>query len=301
MLLLYRELHGLPQQELADLLGYSRTYISRMETGSRPVTDIATLRHIADRLGLPLHCVGIIDDADGDRQLMIQLAESVLSLAEIGRQAGRAATAVGELWPLVARLEARVADGYADVDILRLLARARISLGVSLGHVLPEERTATAARWTGKGLALARRLDDPGLYAHALRHHGNELRKAKLLGSALNRLGQARGMARTLLERAEAAILLARAAGAAGQATLFDHATEQAHRLLGEAEPTALFSAFTLHEVRLRGLMATGRAGEAVELLGSAPRPRLTTSPQWQIIATITAGEVLLPWRPGCG
>ncbi|MEU5383250.1 helix-turn-helix domain-containing protein [Kitasatospora cineracea] len=294
ILLLYRDLYQVPQQELADLLGYSRTYISRLETGSRTVTDIGTLRHIATCLGLPPHSLGVADDADGDQPLVIQLAESVLALAEIARQAGQATTAVGELWPLVARLEARVTDGHTDMDILRLLARARVSLGVALGHVLPEERLSTAARWTGKGLSLARRLDDPSLHAHALRHHGNELRKAKLLGSAVHRLGQARDLARTPLERAEAVVLLARAAGTAGHRGLFDEATEQARQLLDQAPSTALFSAFTVHEVRLRGLMATERVEEAVELLDRAPRPALTTSSQWQIIAAITAGEVLL-------
>ncbi|MGW1173926.1 helix-turn-helix domain-containing protein [Kitasatospora sp. NPDC002543] len=177
---LYRELHGLPQQELADLLGYSTSYVARIETGSRTITDIGALRHIAERLGLPPHCLGITDEADGDHQLVIQLAESVLRLAEIARQAGQATVAVAELWPLVARLEARAADGHADLDTLRLLARARVGLGVALGHVLPEERLASAARCTGKGLNVARRLGDPGLHANALRHHGNELRKAGL-------------------------------------------------------------------------------------------------------------------------
>ncbi|MGW7447584.1 hypothetical protein [Kitasatospora sp. NPDC054795] len=47
---------------------------------------------------------------------------------EAGRQAGprtRRPTAVVELWPLVGRLEARTEDCHADLDTLRLLARAR--------------------------------------------------------------------------------------------------------------------------------------------------------------------------------
>ncbi|MEV7026045.1 helix-turn-helix transcriptional regulator [Kitasatospora sp. NPDC093558] len=294
ILQLYREIHGLPQQELADLLGYSTSYVSRIETGSRTITDIGALRHLAERLDLPPHCLGITDDADADHQLVIQLAESVLRLAEIARQAGQATIAVTELWPLVARLEARTADGHADLDTLGLLVRARVGLGVALGHVLPEERLATAARWTGKGLNVARRLGDPGLHAHALRHHGNELRKSGLHLRALDRLGQARDTARTTTERAEAVVLLARAAGAAGHTALFDEAVEDGHRLLNEAAPTALFSAFTLHEVRLRGLMVTGRVAEAVRQLDQAPAAGLPATSQWQIIAAITAGEVLL-------
>ncbi|MEU9074393.1 helix-turn-helix transcriptional regulator [Kitasatospora sp. NPDC048538] len=294
ILQLYREIHSLPQQELADLLGYSTSYVSRIETGSRTITDVGALRHIADRLGLPPHCLGITDDADGDHQLVIQLADSVLRLAEIARQAGQATTAVAELWPLVARLEARTADGHTDLDTLRLLARARIGLGVALGHVLPEERLATAARWTGKGLSIARRLGDPDLQAHALRHHGNELRKSGLHLRALDRLAQARDTARTATERAEAVVLLARAAGTAGIAHVFDEAVEAGQRLLDEAPPTALFSEFTIHEVRLRGLMSTGRVAEAVRQLDRAPAAGLGATSQWRIIAAITAGQVLL-------
>ncbi|WP_317621329.1 helix-turn-helix domain-containing protein [Streptomyces sp. CBMA123] len=289
----YRELHGLPQQELADLLGYSTSYVSRVETGSRTITDIGALRHIADRLRLPPHCFGITDDVDGDHHAMIQFAESVLRLAEIARQAGQASAAVDELWPLVARLEARVADGRTETDVLWLLARARVGLGVALGHVLPDERLATAARWTGKGLTVARRLGDPVLHTYALRHHGNELRKARLLGAAVDRLTRARDAARTADERAEAVILLARAAGSAGNRAVFDDAVTESLRLLDVARTTPLFSDFSHHEVHVRGLAATGRVQEAVRVLERAPTPRLHTTTQWRIISAITAGQVL--------
>ncbi|MFC9328872.1 helix-turn-helix domain-containing protein [Kitasatospora sp. NPDC057015] len=293
ILVFYRELHHLPQEELGTLLGYSTSYISRVETGSRTITDVVALRQIAERLALPPHVLGVTDDADGDHRAMVQFADSVLRLAEIARQAGKAAAAVDELWPLVARLEARAADGYTETDVLRLLARARVGLGVALGHVLPEERLATAARWTGKGTAITRRLGDRGLHAFALRHHGNELRKARMLGAALDRLTLARDLAGTPTERAEAIILLGRAAGNAGHAALFDSAVTEGRRLLDVASVTPLFSEFTHHEVQLRGLAAVGRIGEAVALLDRAPSPSLRTSAQWQIISAITAGQVL--------
>ncbi len=225
---------------------------------------------------------------------MIQFGESVLRLAEIARHTGQAAVAVDELWPLVARLEARAADGHTDTDVLRLLARARVGLGVALGHILPEERLATAARWTGKGVAVARRLDDQTLHAHALRHHGNELRKAGLHHAALERLARARDLSRTPDDRAAAVILLARAAGTARATTVFDDAVTESRRLLETANTTALFSEFTLHEVQLRGLAATSRVPTAVELLERAPTAGLRTSPQWRIISAITASQILL-------
>ncbi|MEU0383190.1 hypothetical protein [Streptomyces chartreusis] len=71
---------------------------------------------------------------------MLQFGESTVRLAEVARQSGHAAEAVSELWPLVARREARVEDGHTERDALHLLARARVGLGVALGNVLPEER-----------------------------------------------------------------------------------------------------------------------------------------------------------------
>ncbi|MFG5724176.1 helix-turn-helix domain-containing protein [Streptomyces murinus] len=292
ILVFYRQLNQLPQEELGALLGYSTSYISRVETGSRTITGIGALRHIAECLGLPPHVFGITDEADGDHRAVIQFGESVLRLADIARQAGHAAAAVDELWPLIARLEARAADGHTDV--LRLLARARVGLGVTLGHVLPEERLATAARWTGKGVAIARRLDERPLHAHALRHHGNELRKAGLHHAALERLGRARDLSRTPDDRAAAVILLARAAGTAGAAKVFDEAVAEGRSLLDTAGVTPLFSEFTLHEVELRGLAATGRTQQAVDLLERSPAPGLQASPQWRVISAITAGEVLV-------
>ena len=45
---------------------------------------------------------------------MIAFAESTIRLAGLARSAGRAGEAVNELWPLVARLEARAAEGHLE-------------------------------------------------------------------------------------------------------------------------------------------------------------------------------------------
>ncbi|MFI8943167.1 hypothetical protein [Streptomyces syringium] len=94
-----------------------------------------------------------------DHQAVIQFGESTVCLAEIARQSGHASAAVEELWPLVARLEARVDDGYAERDGLHLLARAR----VGLGNMLPGERLDTAAHWTASSLSIADYFGDPSL------------------------------------------------------------------------------------------------------------------------------------------
>ena len=109
---------------------------------------------------------------------MLAFGTSVIRLADIARHGGRAAEAASELWPLITRLEARIATGHAEPEAVRLLAQARVSFGVTLGHLLPEEQMATAARWTGRALRLAWDLGDRTLLASVLRMHGNELRKA---------------------------------------------------------------------------------------------------------------------------
>ena len=75
----YRRASTLTQQQLADMLGYDRTYISMIESGRRSVA----------------------------------FGTSVIRLAGIARHSGRAAEAVSELWPLITWLEARAAAGYA--------------------------------------------------------------------------------------------------------------------------------------------------------------------------------------------
>ena len=168
-----------------------------IETGRRTIGDIRTLRHIARTLGLPAHLFGVTDTDDADFTAMVQFGDSTIRLADLARQAGRAVDAVNELWPLVARLEARAAEGHIERDTLALLARARVALGVSLGTVLPEERLATAARWTGKALRIAEHLDDTPFLAHTLRMHGNELRKTNRIPAAITRLSRAVALSTT--------------------------------------------------------------------------------------------------------
>lgn len=207
----YRRVNGLSQEKLAVVLGYDKTYISMIERGRRAVHDVATRRHIARTLAIPPHLLGVTDPADTEYIAMIAFAESTIRLAELARSAGRAGEAVNELWPLVARLEARAAEGHLEQATLGVLGQAWISLGVSLGTVLPDERLWVATRWTGKGLTAARHLDSPALAAYALQMHGNELRKAGHTTPAVTVLQQAAATATTGQERGAALALLARA------------------------------------------------------------------------------------------
>ncbi|MFG2227689.1 helix-turn-helix transcriptional regulator [Streptomyces sp. NPDC048644] len=291
----HRRVHGQTQVDIGDLLGYDKTYVSALELNKRTLTDIGSLRHVAEQLALPPHVLGITDVADTDHRAMIQFGRSTVRLAEIARQSGHAGEAVAELWPLAARLEARVKDGHTERDVLSLLAQARLGLGTALGNVLPEERLSTAAHWTAKSLALATHFDDPAFTSTALRMHGNELRKAGLHGAAVTRLVRAAALAPDQAGRAAVLPLLARAAGTLGSARLFDRAVAEAHRLLETTDHTSLFNPVALREIHLRGLVATGRIRAAIDRAEQPdPTPTITVAPQWRAIELITLGRVRL-------
>ncbi|KOV78519.1 XRE family transcriptional regulator [Nocardia sp. NRRL S-836] len=298
ILRVYRRLNGLSQERLALLLGYDKTYVSMIETGRRTISDIATRRHIARTLGLPMHALGVTDDDDADFAAMIQFGDSTIRLAEIARQSGRAVDAVNELWPLVVRLEARAAGGRAERDTTILLGQGRAALGVSLGTVLPEERLTAAARWTGKALVIAERLGDRAFLAHALRMHGNELRKADHVGAAIARLSRAVAVSEDREGQGAALALLARAAGEHGDPDLFDLAINgYRERLDNGGGRGMLFNPFTFREIQLRGLIATGRAADAVQLMRMDVPDAAPVAPQWHVIERVTAGQVLLAAR----
>lgn len=298
ILRVYRRLNKLSQERLATLLGYDKTYVSMIETGRRNISDVATRRHIARTLGLPMHVLGVTDNDDADFAAMIQFGDSTIRLAEIARQAGRAVEAVNELWPLVARLEARAAEGRAERDMMILLGQGRAALGVSLGTVLPEERLTAAARWTGKALVIAERLGDRTFLAHALRMHGNELRKADHIGAAIARLSRAVAVSEDREGQGAAFALLARAAGEHGDPDLFDLAINgYRERLNLGAGRGMLFNPFTFREIELRGLVGTNRVHDAVRIMETEQPNSVPVAPQWQVIERVTAGEVLLAAR----
>ncbi len=289
----YRAATGTSQRCLAELLGYDPTYISMIETGRREISDVVTRLRIARRLGLPAHTLGVSDPGDADFTAMLQFGESTIRLAAIARQSGRGAEAVNELWPLVTRLESRVADGHVERDVMRILVRARAELGVSLGYVLPEERLVSATRWIGRALLLAEHLDDRDLLAFALRVHGNELRKVGRTAAAVARLRRSAALSREA-DRGAALVQLARAAGEVGDRALFDHAMRAASRLVDGTPGLGLASLYALREVHLRGLVRTGRPGLAMTMLERHRMPSTMIPPQWQAIVQVTIGEVLL-------
>jgi hypothetical protein len=95
--------------------------------------------------------------------------------------------------------------------------------------------------------------------------------------------------------RGAAYALLARAAGELGDRDLFDHAILGYRGLLDRADTHGiLVNPFTFREIRLRGLVATGRPRTAARLLRTQHVDVLPVAPQWRIIESVTAGHVLI-------
>ncbi len=292
----YRTITGTSQQQLGELLGFDQAYVSRLERGERRIRDIRALARVAEQLGIPPQVLGLASDDGADFAAMLQFADSTLRLAEVARQTGRAVEAVRELGPLVARLEARLAEGRADREVLVLLANARLSLGTALGHVLPEERLAVAARWTGRAFTLARRLGDEALEAGSLRMHGNELRKTGHVAAGIGRLARSLTLTSDPSLRGTTLGLLARAAAEHGDAELFDAAISETLRLLDQTSGhSMLFNPFSIREIHMRGLLATRRAEVAATLADDPGHQAglLGVAPQWRIIDLITVADVL--------
>lgn len=289
----YRTASGLTQEQLAARLGYDKTYVSMIETGRRAVHDVPARRHIARTLAIPPHLLGVTDPRDTEHAAMVAFAQAIIRLADLARAGGQAAEAVNELWPLVARLEARAADGHLEAGTLTVLGQAWTSLGTSLGTILPEERLSVAAQWTAKGVAAAEQLDDNVVLAHALAMHGNELRKSRQ-PSALDTLERAIATAGPSPSRGAALALLARAAASAGDADRFTAAITSCHDLIQRHGPAGPLSCpFTVREIQVRGLLDLGSSARAIALAQTTPSGP-APAPQWEIIERITIADVLL-------
>ncbi len=129
-----------------------------------------------------------------------------------------------------------------------------------LASLTPMPLRRHLARWTGRALRIAWNLGDRDLLASVLRMHGNELRKAGHTVAGIVRIRQSLQIDDHPARKGSGLVLLGRAAADSGQAELFDAVAGQCVQALRSAPGhEVLFNTFTVREVRLRGLLATGR------------------------------------------
>lgn len=294
----YRSLHQLTQRDLAALLGFDQSYISKLENG-RGLRDIATLKHIAQSLGIPGQWLGLLSEGSPNTQssVLIEVAPSVIRLSQTVRESGRADAAVNELWPLILRLETQATQDNGNPSLLLTLASAQAMLGVILGDLLPEEDLWISVDFFKKAVAKVDEHGDALLKAEVYRGCGNELRKHKQYTEAISYLEQAFFLAPDGISRGIAAALLARTYGELGDKERFLDAMGSvlyAQERVASFPPT--FNPVTTHEVHVRGLLNVGQINTLPSLLEQDASRFLTISiaPQWHVISQLTRAEALV-------
>ncbi len=294
----YRSVHQLTQRDLAALLGFDQSYISRLENG-RGLRDIATLKHIALCLGVPGQWLGLLAEGSPSAQSasLIEVSPSIIRLSQTARESGRADAAVSELWPLVLRLETQATQDSGNPPLLLTLASAQAMLGVILGDLLPEEQLWISVQFFKQAAAFVEEHGDARLQAEVYRGCGNELRKHKQYAEAISYLERAFSLALDGMSRGIAAALLARTYGGMGAKEHFLEAmgsVRYAQERAASFSPT--FNPVTTREVHLRGLLNVGEIGALPSLLEQDPSRSLPipVAPQWHVISRITEAEALL-------
>ena len=293
----YRSLHQLTQRDLAALLGFDQSYISKLENG-QSLRDIAALKHIAQCLSIPGQWLGLIAEESPNAQSseLIEVAPSVIRLSQTVRENGRADAAVNELWPLILRLETQAIQDSGNPLLSLTLASAQAMLGVILGDLLPEENLWISVHFFKKAVALVDEHGDARLKAEVYRGCGNELRKHKHYTEAISYLEQAYFLAPDGITRGIAAALLARTYGEMGDKESFLDAMGSVLYVQDKTiDFTPTFNPLTTHEVHIRGLLNVGQINTIPSLLEQEITRFLTVSvaPQWQVILQLTRAEAL--------
>jgi len=294
----YRKAHGLTQSQLATILEFDQSYISKLENG-QSLQKITTLKEIATRLAIPPHLlIGVTPEDFATRYSaeLLEVAPAVIRLARTVREAGRADEALNELWPVLNRLETQAEHDQNNAPLLLTLAAGQTALGVILGDLLPEEDLFVTVRYLKQAVSIVEELGDDTLKAEVYRECGNELRKYKQLPEAIYHLERAYILASDSVDIGLTAGLLARAYGEIGEGNHFDITIKQAlHQLDTATYFTALFNPITVHEIHLRGLVSLRRFDKIPSMLQNYDQRNAAfhVAPQWHAISPITVAEAM--------
>ncbi|KOV82078.1 helix-turn-helix domain-containing protein [Nocardia sp. NRRL S-836] len=191
-----RKAHGLRQDELGALAGFSQSAISRLESGSNIAYDLRVLRALQRLLGIPAHLLGL-----ADRTVPLRAGAAGLDMAEdlvVGVEGkalcaaavfgARSADAVSQLlvlrrivndahnWRGTGALMPAVRGMYDFIDVLRRNARGEVRrrlLGTGAMYAefygwLHEESgdLRGAGAWTSRALEQGQAADDRDVVAY---------------------------------------------------------------------------------------------------------------------------------------
>ncbi|MDX8047839.1 helix-turn-helix transcriptional regulator [Lentzea sp. BCCO 10_0798] len=187
-----RKAHGLRQDELGTLAGFSQSAISRLESGSNIAYDLRVLRTLQRLLGVPAHLLGLTDRTvpvrSGDLVVGMEGKALMTLCASAVFNADNDDDAVSQLlvlrrivndahnWRATGALMPAVRSMYDVIDALRRNARGEVRrrlLGTGAMYAefygwLHEEvgdmRNATA--WTSRALEQGQAADDRDVVAY---------------------------------------------------------------------------------------------------------------------------------------
>lgn len=182
-----RRAHGLRQDELGAMAGFSQSAISRLESGSNLAYDLRILRTLHKLLGIPPRLLGLAEEAQaepagrmpalfgvpehlvGADTVAPELASHLLITRRIvndadnWRTSGPLGPAVRQLYQLADRLR-RSARGTLRRDMLRIAAM----YAEFYGWLREEAGDLTAAgQWTARALEQGQAADDRDIVAYA--------------------------------------------------------------------------------------------------------------------------------------
>ena len=293
----YRSVHRLTQRDLATILGFDQSYISKLENG-QGLRDIAVLSHIAHCLDIPEQWLGIAPN--GSLSLssseLVEIAPSVIRLSQVVRETGRADAAVHELWPLTLRLETQAEQDKSNARLLLMLASAQAMLGILLGDLLPEEELWVSVAFFKKAAAIVDEFGNASIQAEIYRGYGNELRKYKQYEQALRCLEKALFLAPDKIAQGTVAALLARTYGEMGERENFGEVMQTVLYVQDRTTNfTSTFNPVMIHEIHVRGLLSLGQISEHSRLLqqNHAQLASIPVAPQWHVISQLTTAQAL--------
>ncbi|EFH85698.1 helix-turn-helix domain-containing protein [Ktedonobacter racemifer] len=293
----YRSIHHLTQRDLATILGFDQSYISKLENG-QGLRDIAVLSRIAHCLAIPEQWLGIAPNGSlsFSGSELVEIAPSVIRLSQTVRETGRADAAVHELWPLTLRLEAQAEQDKSNVRLLLTLASAQAMLGILLGDLLPEEELWVSVEFFKKAAAIVDEFGDAPIQAEIYRGYGNELRKYKQYEKALACLEKALFLAPDNIAQGSVAALLARTYGEMGERENFGEVMRTVLYVQNRATNfTSTFNPVMIHEIHIRGLLSLGQISEHSRLLeqNQSQLTSIPVAPQWYVISQLTTAQAM--------
>lgn len=186
-----RRAHGLRQDELGALAGFSQSAISRLESGSNLAYDMRVLRIVQRTLNIPPHLLGLAEQGVAAAELRERGGTEALVALLGGRITRAPATPeiVGELlvarrvindadnWRVSAALKPAARELYELTDLLRRSAKGgmrRTLLSVSAVYAeflgwLHEETSDFdgAEHWTARAMQQAQAAEDRDMVAYA--------------------------------------------------------------------------------------------------------------------------------------